>query len=66
MGEAYAHKGDIVKSMQCFESAAKIFPEYEIPYQRTAALLHQLGHQQESADLNAKAQKLILPLIINN
>lgn len=66
MGEAYAHQGDIVKSIQCFESAAQIFPEYEIPYLRTASLLHQLGHQKESADLNAKAQKLIWPLIINN
>jgi len=66
IGEAYARKGDIVKSMQCFESAAKIFPNYEIPYLRTAALLHKLGHQKESADLNEKAQKLIFPLTINN
>ena len=66
MGEEYARQGDIVKSIQCFESAAKIFPEYEISYLRTAALLQKLGHQKESADLNQKAQKLIFPLILNN
>ena len=62
MGEEYARQGDILKSIKCFESAAKIFPEYEIPYLRAAALLQKLGHKEESADLNEKAQGLILPL----
>ena len=62
MGEEFARQGDIMKSIKCFESAANIFPEYEIPYLRTAVLLQKLGHKEESADLNEKAQELIYPL----
>lgn len=59
LGEAYARKGDIVKSLQCFESAAQIFPEYEIPYIRTEAILKMIGHKKESIDLRRKAEDLI-------
>jgi tetratricopeptide (TPR) repeat protein len=62
LGEEYARIGDIVKSIQCLESAAEIFPEYEVPYLRTAATLHKLGHEKESAYLTEKAKELIVPL----
>jgi len=62
MGEEYARQGDIMKSIKCFESAAKIFPEYEIPYLRTAALLQKLGHKEESMSLFDKCKALTLPL----
>jgi len=62
MGEEYARQGDIVKSIQCFESAAEIFPDYEIPYMRTAALLQKLGHKEESMSLFDKCKALTLPL----
>lgn len=62
LGERYAREGDVVKSIQCFESAAKIFPEYEIPYMRTAAILKKIGHEKESAYLAEKAKELTLPL----
>jgi tetratricopeptide (TPR) repeat protein len=62
MGEEYARHGDIMKSIKCFESAAKIFPEYEIPYLRTAALLQKLGHKEESMSLSDKCKALTLPL----
>lgn len=62
LGEEYARKGDVVKSIQCFESAAKIFPEYEIPYMRTAAILKKIGHEKESVYLTEKARKLVEPL----
>jgi tetratricopeptide (TPR) repeat protein len=62
MGEEYARQGDIMKSIKCFESAAKIFPEYEIPYLRTAVLLQKLGHKEESIFLFDKCKAMILPL----
>ena len=58
LGEAYASKGDVVKSIQCFESAAQIFPEYEIPYVRAEALLKILGREKESMGLGKKAEDL--------
>ena len=62
LGEEYARKVDIVRAITSFESAAKIFPAYEVPYLRTAALLQKLGHQKESHCLTEKAEALILPL----
>lgn len=62
LGEALARQGDIMKSLKCFESAAGIFPDYEIPYLRSAEILHDLGYQKESADLNKISGKLISPL----
>ena len=62
MGEEYARQGDIVKSIKCFEFAAEIFPDYEIPYMRTAALLQKLGHKEESMSLFDKCKALTLPL----
>jgi hypothetical protein len=59
LGEAYARKRDIVKSIRCFESAAQIFPEYEIPYIRTEALLKEIGRERESICLGKKAEDLI-------
>jgi glycosyltransferase involved in cell wall biosynthesis len=62
LGEEYVKNGDIIKSLKCFESAAEIFPEYEIPYMRTAALLQKLGHKEESIYLFDKCKALALPL----
>ena len=62
LGEEYAKNGDVVRTIECFEAAAKIFPEYEIPYLRTAAVLQKLRHQKESMCLTEKAEALTLPL----
>jgi glycosyltransferase involved in cell wall biosynthesis len=62
LGEEYVKNGDIIKSIKCFESAAEIFPEYEIPYMRTASLLQKLGHKDESMFLFDKCKALTLPL----
>ena len=62
LGEEYAQKREIVKAVKCFESAAEIFPAYEIPYLRTAGLLQKLGHQKEALYLTEKAEALTLPL----
>ncbi len=62
LGEEYAKNGDVVRAMKCFESAAEIFPDYEIPYMRTASLLQKLGHKKESIYLFDKCKALTLPL----
>ena len=62
LGEEYVKNGDIIKSIKCFESAAEIFPEYEIPYMRTASLLQKLGHKEESMYLFDKCKALTMPL----
>ena len=62
LGEAYERRGDIVKSIQCFDSAAQIFPEYEIPYVRTGTLLRTLGRESESMTIGKKAEDLISAL----
>jgi glycosyltransferase involved in cell wall biosynthesis len=63
LGKEYTKKRDIVRAINCFESAAEIFPEYEIPYLRTTALLEKMGHQKESKYLAQKAEALIFPLL---
>lgn len=62
LGEEHARRGDIVSSIKCFESAAEIFPEYEIPYLRTAFTLQKSGYERESRYLAQKAEALIKAL----
>jgi tetratricopeptide (TPR) repeat protein len=62
LGEEYTKIGDVVRALKCFESAAEIFPEYSIPYMRTASLLQKLGHKEESMCLFDKCKALTLPL----
>ena len=62
LGEEYSKKGDPINAVRCFDSAAKIFSDYEIPYLRTAALLNTVGHYKESHFLAQKARALISSL----
>jgi len=62
LGEEYARQGDIARSVQCFESASEIFPEYEIPYMRAASLMEKVGLDREVKILTEKSEKLISPL----
>jgi len=66
MGEAYARKGDATESIRCFRSAAEVFPEYEIPYLRTAAILQELGRREEARSLQTKVEQLICPLEVTD
>ena len=63
LGEEYARKGNIVRAVKCFESAAEICSEYEIPYVRAAALLKALGHTKELLPLAERIETLNLPLL---
>lgn len=62
LGEEYAKKGAVVDAVKSLESAAEIFPEYEIPYVKTALLLKKIGRRQESISLAERAEMLISPL----
>jgi tetratricopeptide (TPR) repeat protein len=62
LGEEYMRTGDVIRAIHCFESAAELFPSYEIPYVRTAQLLEQMGHREESLQLFKKAESLVSPL----
>ena len=61
MGEAFAREGNAVASLKAFESAAEIFPEYEIPYARVASVLMQIGEKSAAEDMAKKAQTLAVP-----
>lgn len=61
LGEAYAGQGNVLKSLESFNTAAEIFPEYEIPYVRAAALMAALGDHKTAEDLNTRAQTLVIP-----
>jgi tetratricopeptide (TPR) repeat protein len=58
LGEAHARKGNTFASLKAFESAAELFPEYEIPYARVASVLKEIGEIEAAADMAKKAQTL--------
>lgn len=58
LGEAFTGKGKIIDAIQSFESAVKIYPDYEIPYLRAADLLKKIGEQSQAETLFDKAREL--------
>lgn len=56
LGEEFERRGKIREVLQCFESAIKIYPEYEISYLRLGALLRKLGQQSQSDWFFRKAE----------
>jgi tetratricopeptide (TPR) repeat protein len=60
LGEAFARKGKIREAMDCYTTATKVFPDYEIPYLRLGGLLKQIGRNAESANSFEKAKSLFL------
>lgn len=51
LGEEYARAGKIMESVQAFDAAAKLYPEYEIPYLRAGRLLEQIGQMEQARKL---------------
>ncbi len=58
LGEEFERMGKIKEALESFESAVKIYPEYEIPYLRVAVLLKKLGEQSQSDWFSRKAGEL--------
>jgi tetratricopeptide (TPR) repeat protein len=59
LGKAYLSKGRMVQAIESFKAAARIFPEYELPYIECANCLKNMGLVQEGAALLKKAIDLI-------
>ncbi len=60
LGEARARKGNALAALQSFEEAAKIFPQYELPYVRVAAVLAAIGEEAAAQDMSGRAQALMI------
>ena len=58
LGEELAKKGEVIQAFQSFESAVKLYPDYEIPYFRAANLLEKIGEQSQAEKLFDKAKEL--------
>ena len=59
LGRAYLSKDRIVQAIESFKAAARIFPDYELPYIECANCLKNMGLVQEGAALLKKAIDLI-------
>jgi len=62
LGDEYARSRDIERSIRCFETAVKIFPEYEVPYIRTARIVRSFGKKYDWLLLLDKAQSCLSSL----
>lgn len=60
LGEELAKKGKIKEAFGCFNSAAMVCPQYEIPLLRAALLLEKLGERSQAENLYDKAAKLTI------
>ena len=61
LGEEFSKKGEIKEALESFNSASKLYPEYEIPYLRASELLNSLGKRPQSVCLHKKARELSVP-----
>ena len=60
LGEELAKRNKIKEAFECFNSAARIYPEYEIPLLRAASLLEKLGERSQAEKLFDRAAKLTI------
>jgi tetratricopeptide (TPR) repeat protein len=58
LGEAFAGMGRVKESFESFERAVQIYPEYEIPYLRAAALLEKIGERSQASMLLDRVKTL--------
>ena len=62
LGEAFTRNGRVIDAIKSFESAVKIYPDYEIPYLRAADLLKKIGEQSQAEKLFDRARELEITL----
>lgn len=58
LGEHFMKEKNPQDAMECFNSAAALFPDYEVPYLRALALLRAMGRREECAGLAGKIEEL--------
>jgi tetratricopeptide (TPR) repeat protein len=59
LGEQFVQHTKIKEAFESFEKAAKIYPEYEIPYLRAAELLDRMGQKAEARKLYDRVTELL-------
>ncbi|MFP5212650.1 MAG: glycosyltransferase [Acidobacteriota bacterium] len=59
LGDVLSQDGEKVEAMECFSRAAEIYPNYELPYIKTAMILKELGMEREGVTLMRKAKELL-------
>lgn len=58
LGEAYSNEGNVSEAFKSFDAAAKILPDYEVPYNRAADLLLRIGENAKADILLQKVDQL--------
>lgn len=58
LGETFTRRGKVIDAINSFESAVKIYPDYEIPYLRAADLLKKTGELSQAEKLFDRAREL--------
>ena len=61
LGEEFAKNGKIKEAFKSFDSAVRVYLDYEIPYFRVAALLKKLGERSQSDRFFKKAREVSIP-----
>jgi len=61
LGEEFAKKRKIKEAFKSFDSAVRVYFDYEIPYLRVAALLKKLGERSQSDRFLKKAKEVSIP-----
>lgn len=58
LGQEYSRKGELREAFKSIDSAAMIYPGYEIPYLKAANMLKSMGQKEQSEILFQKAESL--------
>lgn len=58
LGQEYFRKGDVKAALESFDSAARICPDYEVPYHRVVSLLQTIGEKEQAEILMQKTMSL--------
>ncbi|MEE8597260.1 MAG: hypothetical protein V3T09_05585, partial [bacterium] len=61
LGEEFTKKGKVKEAFKSFDSAVRVYLDYEIPYFRVAALLKRLGEKSQSDRFFEKAREVSIP-----
>lgn len=61
LGEEFEKRGKVIEALESYESAAGIYPEYNIPYLRASKLLNLMGENLQSGWLLKKAKEMSAP-----
>jgi tetratricopeptide (TPR) repeat protein len=60
LGEEYAAKNDLRNALKYMDSAATLFPAYEIPYLRAAKVMNSMNQPDAAEHLIRKAAELMI------